>query len=127
MSWRHRVGGWFPPNRGVEQSNLKYARPTGESNERRFKNNVNRHTWSCHSLACCHRVAREGETPYCPEIIHIEGAYKIGSLCIFIPAFYFMAWRRFSSTAALLIPLVQLASGFAFASYINILPKICLN
>jgi hypothetical protein len=72
-------------------------------------------------------VLAKVKTPYCPEIMHIEGVYKIGSLCIFIQAFYFLAWRRFSLTAALLIPLVQLASGFAFASYINILPKICLN
>lgn len=63
--------------------------------------------------------------PYCTGIMHKADVYKIGSLCVFIPAFYLLAWRKSSLTAAALIPVVQIGSGLAFANYLNSLPMSC--
>jgi hypothetical protein len=63
--------------------------------------------------------------PYCTGIMHQADLYKLGSLCVFIPAFYFLAWRKNSLVAAILIPVIQIFSGLMFASYINSLPMTC--
>ena len=63
--------------------------------------------------------------PYCTGIMHKAGLYKIGSLCVFIPAFYVFAWRKNSLIFAILIPTLQIICGWMFAGYLNSLPMGC--
>jgi len=63
--------------------------------------------------------------PPCTGIMHKADTYKISSLCIFLPAFYVLAWRRRSVVAAILIPIVQISANIIFINYINSLPLGC--
>ncbi|MES2095734.1 MAG: hypothetical protein V4459_03170 [Pseudomonadota bacterium] len=63
--------------------------------------------------------------PYCTGIPQKAQAYKIASLCVFLPAFYLFAWRQKSVIVAILIPGFQLGAGILFMNYINTLPIGC--
>jgi len=65
--------------------------------------------------------------PRCSGIEQQADAYKIVSICVFSGAYYLMVWRRQSLTAAIALPVSQIAVGGAFLSYINNLPMTCLQ
>ena len=63
--------------------------------------------------------------PHCTGIPQKSAIYQIGSAILFPVAFYFLAWRRESIIAAVVIPVAQIALGIAFLNYISSLPLGC--
>jgi Na+/melibiose symporter-like transporter len=63
--------------------------------------------------------------PPCTGIMQKANLYKIISLCVFLGAYYLLAWRHRSMTAAMFLPALQIVSGLLFTSYLNSLPIGC--
>lgn len=61
----------------------------------------------------------------CTGIMPKADTYKIVSVFAFLSAFYLFAWRKRSLIAGILIPCVQIGSGFLFMTYLNSLPVSC--